>query len=105
MIFGQAGDDTLRGDDGEDWLIGGHGKNDLDGGPGKDKIKKGEDKSSKLRDEVGKRLIDWGDAHGGLGLSFTPFSGTTVNKHGPNLVDYDYLTLIEDKDDRKRKGR
>jgi Ca2+-binding RTX toxin-like protein len=96
VMFGQAGDDTLRGDDGDDWLIGGHGKDDLDGGSGKDKIKKGEDKSSKLRDEVGERLIDWGDAHRGLGLSFTPFSGTTLNKHGPNLVDYDCLTRIDD---------
>ena len=25
-----------------------------------------------------------------------PFSGTTLNKHGPNLVDYDYLTRVDD---------
>jgi Ca2+-binding RTX toxin-like protein len=96
VMFGQAGDDTLRGDAGKDWLIGGKGKDELDGGADKDKLKKDEDKSGKLRDEVGARLIDWGAGYDGVGLSLTPFSGTTLNKHGPNLVDYDYLTRVDD---------
>jgi len=40
-------------------------------------------------------MIDWGDALDGLGMSFSPFSGTTLGKHGPNILDYDYLTLTK----------
>jgi Ca2+-binding RTX toxin-like protein len=93
VIFGQSGDDRLGGGDGDDWLIGGDGKNDLDGGPGKDKEKKGEEKSSKLRDEVGERLVDWGHAFSGLGLTVAPFSGTTLSKDSKH---HDYMTLTQD---------
>ena len=100
MIFGQSGDDLLLGGDGDDWLIGGEGKNDLDGGPDegkdegkdKDKGKKGEEKSSKLRDDVGERLVDWGNAFSGLGLTVAPFSGTTLSKDSKH---HDYLTLTQ----------
>ncbi len=96
ILFGQEGEDTILGGAGDDWLIGGAKKDELDGGTGDNEVNNGDSNSSKLREEVAGRLIDWEGAFDGVGLSFTPFSGTTIGKdgkHGPNILDYDYLAL------------
>ena len=38
-------------------------------------------------------MINWDDAMDGLRMGLSPFNGTKLGKHGPNILDYDYLTL------------
>ena len=45
------------------------------------------------RKKNGAPLINWDDAMDGLRMGLSPFNGTKLGKHGPNILDYDYLTL------------
>jgi len=99
-------DDTLVADDDDDddddddqasnvntdWLIGDVKKDGAEGIPGNiGKYRDGSD-SGHSNDAPSAPLIDWSDALGGVGLPFMPVGSTTLGKHGPNLLDYDYLT-------------
>jgi hypothetical protein len=41
-------------------------------------------------------VIDWDDSFNGVGMSFSPLNGSKLGKHGPNVLDYDYLTRIKE---------
>ena len=66
IVYGQDGQDTLKGGIGNDWLIGGGGdgsnKDLLDGGTGTNKLYQGDNNSSQLRDLVKAALPTWSTA-------------------------------------------
>jgi hypothetical protein len=41
-------------------------------------------------------VIDRDDSFNGVGMSCSPLNGTKLGKHGPNVLDYDYLTRVKE---------
>ena len=100
--FSDDEDDTVRADDEQanevyaDWSMPNTNKDAASSESGETGQAGGGGESSQSGDGAAAQLINWDDALDGLGMGFSPFNGTKLGKHGPNLPDYDYLTLIKE---------
>lgn len=76
-----------------DWLIGQSKRADDDGqAPATQSDGAGNRDSASSTPPV----IDWEDSFNGIGMSFSLLKGGKLDKHGPNVLDYDYLARIKE---------
>jgi hypothetical protein len=84
----------------EEWnpdrLTGGSKRVDSEGQAVADHRDGGKGEGSESSNTMPSAVIAWDDSFNGVGMSFSPLNGSKLGKHGPNVLDYDYLTRIKE---------